>query len=201
MPATRRYDPGISDLLAARSQMAMSLAFHIVFAALGMGMPLLMVIAEARWLKTRDPVWLELVTRWTKATAVLFAVALPVLCIMALVQPLSGDLCAKLVARLQPAKLAAMEGQFRTEAYAPLRIGGFPEEEAHETRWAIEVPGGLSYLAYGKFEEVVSGLGACRSNLLARLGARRTGEQSAEDAEYAEPAGMASGGPLSSVRC
>ncbi len=44
-------------------------------------------------------------------------------------------------------------------------------------------------------------LGACRSNLLARLGARRTGEQSAEDAEYAEPAGMASGGPLSSVRC
>ena len=33
----------MSDLLAARSQMAMSLAFHIVFAAVGIGMPLLMV--------------------------------------------------------------------------------------------------------------------------------------------------------------
>ena len=38
----------MDSLLAARSQMAMSLAFHIVFAAIGMAMPLLMVIAEAR---------------------------------------------------------------------------------------------------------------------------------------------------------
>ncbi len=31
----------MDDLLAARSQMAMSLAFHIVFAAIGIAMPLL----------------------------------------------------------------------------------------------------------------------------------------------------------------
>jgi cytochrome d ubiquinol oxidase subunit I len=37
----------MSDLFAARSQMAMSLAFHILFAVAGIGMPLLMVIAEA----------------------------------------------------------------------------------------------------------------------------------------------------------
>jgi len=43
--------------------------------------------------------------------------------------------------------------------------------------------------------------GACRSNPLARPGGRLDGEQSAEDAEYAETAGMASGGRLSSVRC
>jgi len=30
----------MSDLRAARSQLAMSLAFHIVFAVVGMGMPL-----------------------------------------------------------------------------------------------------------------------------------------------------------------
>ena len=36
----------MSDFMAARSQMAMSLAFHIIFAAVGIGMPLLMVIAE-----------------------------------------------------------------------------------------------------------------------------------------------------------
>jgi cytochrome d ubiquinol oxidase subunit I len=42
----------------------------------------------------------------------------------ALLQPLSGDISARMVARTQPAKLAAMEGQFTTERGAPLRIGG-----------------------------------------------------------------------------
>ncbi|MFN8715791.1 MAG: cytochrome ubiquinol oxidase subunit I [Gemmatimonas sp.] len=64
----------MSDLLFARSQMAMSLAFHIVFAVVGIGMPALMVIAEWRWLQTRDPVMLELAKRWAKGTAILFAV-------------------------------------------------------------------------------------------------------------------------------
>jgi cytochrome bd ubiquinol oxidase subunit I len=64
----------MSDLLFARSQMAMSLAFHIIFAVVGIGMPALMVIAEWRWLKTRDVVHLELAKRWAKGTAILFAV-------------------------------------------------------------------------------------------------------------------------------
>jgi cytochrome d ubiquinol oxidase subunit I len=54
--------------------MAMSLAFHIIFAVMGIGMPLLMVLAEHRWLRTRDPVWLDLAKRWSKGTAILFAV-------------------------------------------------------------------------------------------------------------------------------
>ena len=45
----------MSDLLAARSQMAVSLAFHIIFAIIGIAMPVLMVIAERRWQRTRDP--------------------------------------------------------------------------------------------------------------------------------------------------
>jgi len=63
-----------SDLMFARSQMAMSLAFHIVFAVVGIGMPALMVVAEWRWLRTRDTVMLELAKRWAKGTAILFAV-------------------------------------------------------------------------------------------------------------------------------
>ena len=43
----------MTDLLAARSQMAMSLAFHIIFAVVGIGMPVLMVVAERRWLDER----------------------------------------------------------------------------------------------------------------------------------------------------
>lgn len=64
----------MSDFLFARSQMAMSLAFHIIFAALGIGMPLLMALAEGIYLRTKEPLYLELAKRWAKGTAILFAV-------------------------------------------------------------------------------------------------------------------------------
>jgi cytochrome d ubiquinol oxidase subunit I len=302
----------MDDLLAARSQMAMSLAFHIVFAAIGIAMPLLMVIAEWRWLRSRDEIYLTLAKRWAKGTAILFAVgavsgtvlsfelgllwpgfmgyagsiigmpfslegfaffteaiflgiylygwarvpprahlfagamvalsgvasgifvvianawmnaptgfrlvdgkpvdidpiaammntaafpqtvhmtlaayaatgfavagihafmlrrdrtnrfhraalaiALAVGGVSAILQPLSGDLIAKTVAKTQPVKLAAFEGQFHTESAAPLRIGGIPDEEAGVTRYAIEVPYALSMLAYGDPHATVKGL-------------------------------------------
>src|SRR6476619_1003986 len=62
------------DLLAARSQMAVSLAFHIIFAVVGIGMPVLMVIAERRWQRSGDPIYLDLAKRWAKGTSILFAV-------------------------------------------------------------------------------------------------------------------------------
>jgi cytochrome d ubiquinol oxidase subunit I len=62
------------DLLAARAQMATSLAFHILFACIGIAMPVLMVIAEWRWLRTGDGIQLALAKRWSKGTAILFAV-------------------------------------------------------------------------------------------------------------------------------
>src|SRR6202521_4683439 len=62
------------DLLAARSQMGTSLAFHIIFAVVGIGMPVLMVMAERRWLATGDEIYYELAQRWAKGTAILFAV-------------------------------------------------------------------------------------------------------------------------------
>jgi len=304
----------MSDLLAARSQMAMSLAFHIIFAAVGIGMPLLMVIAESRWLRTRDEVYLTLAKQWAKGTAILFAVgavsgtvlsfelgllwpgfmryagaiigmpfslegfaffteaiflgiylygwkrvapwvhwlagvlvalsgalsgifvvmanawmnspagfriengvpvdidpiaamfnpswfqqalhmtiaaylatgaavagihafmllrdranlfhrralgiALAVMVVAAVLQPLSGDHSAKVVATTQPAKLAALEGQFATERCAPLRIGGLPDPQARATRFAIEIPCGLSFLGYGDPQAEVMGLDA-----------------------------------------
>src|SRR3954453_13385255 len=64
----------MTELLAARLQMAISLGFHIVFAEIGLAMPVLMVIAEWRWRRTGDPVYLQLAKRWAKGTAVLFAV-------------------------------------------------------------------------------------------------------------------------------
>jgi cytochrome d ubiquinol oxidase subunit I len=64
----------MSDLVAARFQMGMSLAFHIVFAVVGIAMPVLMVLAERRWRQTGDPVHLDLAKRWAWGTAILFAV-------------------------------------------------------------------------------------------------------------------------------
>jgi cytochrome d ubiquinol oxidase subunit I len=64
----------MTDLLAARTQMAMSLGFHIVFAALGIAMPALIAAAEWRWLATGDEDSLALAHRWSKGTAILFAV-------------------------------------------------------------------------------------------------------------------------------
>src|SRR4249919_106490 len=64
----------MSDLFAARTQMALSLGFHIVFAEIGIAMPLLMVLAEWRWRRTGDEACLALAKRWAKGSAVLFAV-------------------------------------------------------------------------------------------------------------------------------
>lgn len=303
----------MDDLAFARGQMAMSLAFHILFACAGIAMPLLMVLAERRHHKTGDPLDLELARRWAKGTAILFAVgavsgtvlsfelgllfpefmrfagpvigmpfslegfaffleaiglglylygwkrlsprvhlasgvlvlsmgvlsglfvvtanawmntptgftldaagqvvdvdpfaamlnpaaftqtlhmtiaafvavgfavagihawrlrrhpgseldrralkiALWVGGVAAVLQPLSGDLSAKHLAEHQPIKLAAMEGHFHTERCAPLRIGGIPDEADRVTRFAIDIPCGLSFLAFGDFDAEVKGL-------------------------------------------
>jgi cytochrome d ubiquinol oxidase subunit I len=303
----------MNDLLAARAQMALSLGFHIVFAEIGIAMPLMMVLAEWRWRRTGDPVYRELARRWARGTAILFAVgaisgtvlsfelgllwpgfmrfagpiigmpfslegfaffteaiflgiylygwervsapahlaagtivaasgaasagfvvlvnawmnapvgfraaadgrlldidpivgmqsasafeqilhmllaayaatgmavaglhawlllrgrapafnrralgiALLVGAPAALLQPFAGDLSARVVAATQPVKLAALEGQWRTERGAPLRIGGWPDAARQETRWAIEIPYGLSLLAFHDPHAEVQGL-------------------------------------------
>lgn len=311
----------MSNLLAARSQMALSLAFHIVFAEVGIALPLMMTIAEWRWLRTGDAAYLELAKRWAKGTAILFAVgavsgtvlsfelgllwpgfmkyagaiigmpfslegfaffteaiflgvylygwdrigarahlasgmlvavsgalsgvfvvianawmnaptgfrivggqpvdidpiaamaspaalsqtihmtiaayastalavagihaylmrrrggapliepqarfhraalavALAIGIPAAIAQPISGDVSARFVARWQPVKLAAMEGQFDSEAGAALRIGGWPDVLSERTRFALEIPRGLSLLAYHDPSAVVPGLKA-----------------------------------------
>ena len=302
----------MDSLLAARWQMGLSLAFHIIFAAIGMAMPVMMAAAEALWLRTGNATYLDLTRRWAKGTAIFFAVgavsgtvlsfelgllwprfmeyAGPIIgmpfslegfaffleaiflgiylygwdrvsgpvhlvagilvalsgafsgmfvvtanawmntpagfravdghvvdvnpiaamlnpaagaqvlhmllaaymavglavagiharllliggehplhrsaLIVALwvgltptvLQPVSGDFAGRVVARTQPAKLAAMEGQFETEARAPLRLGGVPDVETRQTPYAIEIPGGLSFLAHGDRDATVTGL-------------------------------------------
>jgi cytochrome d ubiquinol oxidase subunit I len=86
------------------------------------------------------------------------SIALTVGGISALLQPVSGDLLAKAVATNQPVKLAAFEGHFETQRGAPLRIGGIPDVDARETPYAIEIPYGLSLLAFQDPNASVAGL-------------------------------------------
>src|SRR6266403_1743594 len=64
----------MDNLLTARSLMGLTLAFHIIFAAVGVSLPLMMTIAEWRWRRTKDPAYLLLAKRWARGTAILFAV-------------------------------------------------------------------------------------------------------------------------------
>ncbi|MGH2964113.1 MAG: cytochrome ubiquinol oxidase subunit I [Solirubrobacterales bacterium] len=63
-----------SQLTPARSQMAFTLGFHIILASLGVAFPALMLIANYKGLRQKDPVALELAQRWSKVAAVTIAV-------------------------------------------------------------------------------------------------------------------------------
>uniref|UniRef100_F4CDL6 Cytochrome bd ubiquinol oxidase subunit I n=1 Tax=Sphingobacterium sp. (strain 21) TaxID=743722 RepID=F4CDL6_SPHS2 len=78
--------------------------------------------------------------------------------VAAVLQPLSGDISAKDVAKRQPAKLAAMEAHFKTEKEAPLIIGGLLDEKANEVKYAVKIPGLLSWMAHGNSKAIVTGL-------------------------------------------
>lgn len=87
-----------------------------------------------------------------------FRIAAIFACIAALLQPLSGDISAKDVAKRQPAKLAAMEAHFKTEKEAPLIVGGIVDEKNASVKYALKIPGLLSWMAHGDRQATVKGL-------------------------------------------
>ncbi|GGF16918.1 cytochrome ubiquinol oxidase subunit I [Echinicola rosea] len=62
----------MDDLLAARSQMALSLGFHIIFACIGMIMPFLMAISHYKYLKSGKEKYKTLTKAWSKGVAIFF---------------------------------------------------------------------------------------------------------------------------------
>jgi len=72
----------------------------------------------------------------------------------------TGDHQAKLVARHQPAALAGMEGRFESGPYARITIIGQPDVAQRRIDNPLQVPGVLSFLAFGAFHSDVPGLAA-----------------------------------------
>ena len=70
----------------------------------------------------------------------------------------TGDLQAKLVAEHQPVSLAAMEGRFHSGPMAELNVIGQPNVPERRLDNPVQIPGMLSFLAYGQFHSNVRGL-------------------------------------------
>jgi cytochrome d ubiquinol oxidase subunit I len=59
---------------SARALMGVSLGFHICFVTVGIGLPLLLLIAEGIALRTGDQTYRQMAKRWTRVFVLLFAV-------------------------------------------------------------------------------------------------------------------------------
>lgn len=101
---------------------------------------------------------LYLLGRRKKLNLLAIKITAPFFIISAIIQPFSGDLAAKDLAKRQPLKLAAMEALFQTTKGAPLVIGGIPNEKEERVDYAIEIPKGLSFLAHADFDAEVKGM-------------------------------------------
>ncbi|MBM7704822.1 cytochrome ubiquinol oxidase subunit I [Metabacillus iocasae] len=128
-------------------------AGHVAVSAYMTGAFIIASIAAYKMLRTRkkDP---RLYKFHHKALMMGLVVGL----IFSFLTALNGHESAQLLHEYQPEKLAAAEGLFETQSYAPLAIGGFTDRESQEVKWGIEIPWALSFLANDRFDTVVVGL-------------------------------------------
>ncbi|BBO84694.1 cytochrome ubiquinol oxidase subunit I [Desulfosarcina ovata subsp. sediminis] len=88
-----------------------------------------------------------------------FNIGLVVGLISSLVVVITGDLHAVHVTRTQPAKLAAMESHWETQAQAPIVLFAIPDEANEGNKIEIgSLPGVLSFLGHHDFNATVTGL-------------------------------------------
>ncbi len=64
----------MDNVLAARALMGVSLGFHIIYATIGVGLPLMLMIAEGIALRTGQELYHQMARRWIRPAAVLFAI-------------------------------------------------------------------------------------------------------------------------------
>jgi cytochrome d ubiquinol oxidase subunit I len=63
----------MDNFIAARSQMGLSLGFHIIFSCIGMVMPFFMAVAHFLWLRTGNETYKDVTKAWSKGVAIFFA--------------------------------------------------------------------------------------------------------------------------------
>jgi cytochrome d ubiquinol oxidase subunit I len=102
--------------------------------------------------------WFLLKGRHVRSSRMTLIVSLAVAFATSTSQLPSGHLHAVQVAETQPAKLAAFEGLFDTQRHAPLILFGILDERNETVRYAIRVPGLLSFLIHFQTNAEVTGI-------------------------------------------
>jgi cytochrome bd ubiquinol oxidase subunit I len=102
--------------------------------------------------------WHLLRDKYNDASRVMFSMAMWMAAIVAPIQIVAGDQHGLNTLEHQPAKIAAMEGHFETQAGAPLILIGWPDMEAETTHYAVEIPRLGSLILAHDWNAVVRGL-------------------------------------------
>ncbi len=93
-----------------------------------------------------------------QSAQVMFSMAMWMIIVVTPVQMFAGDLHGLNTLEHQPAKVAAMEGHFDTQSPAPLILFGWPDEEAGETKYKVQVPYLSSIILTHSLDGAVPGL-------------------------------------------
>lgn len=101
--------------------------------------------------------------RYVEISKKAIPIALSVATIFSLLQLVTGHFSANGVAEHQPTKLAAFEGHYKAKEPADMYLFGWVDKEKHEVI-GPKIPGGLSFLVHGDFNEPVKGLNAFPEN-------------------------------------
>jgi cytochrome bd ubiquinol oxidase subunit I len=122
---------------------------HTVDASLIAGAFLMAGIAASLLLRGKD---VEAAKK-SLAIAIVFGVITSVLEVMP-----SGHEHARQVARTQPEKFAAIEGLYTSQTGAPIVLFAYPVDRPPQLKAPIEIPGLLSWMAFGDVKAPIRGL-------------------------------------------
>lgn len=85
-------------------------------------------------------------------------IGLSIALVACLLQLVSGDRSAKIAARYQPAKFAALEAVYKTQKGAPLSLFGIVSNQEEKVIFGASIPKFLSFLTHGDSEAEIKGL-------------------------------------------
>ena len=104
--------------------------------------------------------WHLLKNNRDRGARIMFSMAMWMALLVAPLQVVAGDFHGLNTLEHQPAKVAAMEGHYDTHRGAPLILFGIPDDDAEETRFAVEVPKLGSLILTHEWDGEVKGLKA-----------------------------------------
>jgi cytochrome bd ubiquinol oxidase subunit I len=110
------------------------------------------------WLLLSMSAWHLLRHRHENFARTAIKMALVVAVVSAIGQLATGHPSAVVVARHQPAKLAAFEAHYGPCCAAPLYLFGWVDERQETVRFGVALPGMMSWLVHGNAKEPVNGL-------------------------------------------